>query len=51
MIKREVEERAGIAIKELSEEVEALNEKLKQHKLICYYCGVKMEPDTVNQSC
>jgi hypothetical protein len=37
-----VEERASAIIKDLSEEVESLNEKLKQHKLICFYCGLKM---------
>jgi RecB family exonuclease len=43
-VKREVEERASSAIRDLSEDVEALSERLKQHKLICFFCGTKMAP-------
>lgn len=51
MIRREVEERANSVIKELSEEVESLNEKLKKYKLICYYCGTRMNTESVNKAC
>lgn len=33
------------------EEVETLNEKLKDHKLVCYFCGLKMAADSINNPC
>ena len=50
-VKREVEERASAIIKELSQEVEGMNDKLKRYKLICFYCGVRMASETINMEC
>ncbi len=50
-MKREVEERASAVIKEMSQEVEGLSDKLRKYKLICYFCGVRMNADTVNIEC
>lgn len=48
-MRKDVEERASGIIRELSEEVEGLNDKLKRYKMICFYCGVRMNSDSVNQ--
>ncbi len=46
-----MEERASSVIRELSTEVEGLTDQLKKYKLICFYCGLRMNPDTVNLEC
>ena len=50
-VRKEVEERASSVIRELSTEVEGLTDRLKRYKLICFYCGLRMNPDTVNLEC
>ena len=50
-LKREVEERATGVLKQLSEEVETLNERLKEYKLVCFFCSTRMGPDNVNEPC
>ena len=50
-IRREVEERATGVLKQLSEEVETLNERLKQYKMVCFFCSVGLSPSNVNEPC
>ena len=50
-IRREVEERATGVLKQLSEEVETLNERLKQYKMVCFFCSVGLSSSNVNEPC
>ena len=46
-----MEERANQIIKQVSKDVEALNERLMKYRMGCYFCGAKMGADTVNTAC
>ena len=50
-MKQEVDSKADYLIRELSTQAETLNSKLNEFKLVCHYCGVRMNSGVVNESC
>ena len=50
-MKHEVDDKADDLIRKLSSRAEQLNNKLNGFKLICYYCGIRINNGIVNEEC